>query len=79
MPAVLNSGEVELHDSTIPSGEIAGDTSGNTHRLLLFTLFLSAISSILAIVVAIRSQRETDDVNKKKEITDQNIKRELQE
>ncbi|HMM21503.1 MAG TPA: hypothetical protein PKA10_12355 [Selenomonadales bacterium] len=68
-----NSREIELvqHDNISSSKE--------TYKLLLLTLILSLLSSVLALVVAIKSHREDDATTKNGEKDHKNITRELQE
>jgi len=68
----------EAPEATVAE-EPARGVSIATHRLLLLTLLLSAISSVLAIVVATQSWRETEAADKKKEQAEKKAKRELQE
>lgn len=78
-----NSRQLEIHANPVVAEETAKTTAGlisdEIFRLLLFTLLLSAVSSILAIFVAIITRQNSKAENKKKEQTEKNIKKELAE
>jgi hypothetical protein len=83
MTIKLNSRELEVHGNPVEIEETAGSTSGliseEIYRLLLFTLLLSAVSSILAIGVAIITRQEAKAEDQEREKAEKNIKKELQE
>lgn len=81
MTKVLNSREINpaLPEDGKPVVAASEKTSESIFRLLLFTLLMSAISSILAIVIAIMNRQVTKADDKKKEQAENNIKKELQE
>jgi hypothetical protein len=83
MTADHNSRQLEIHTNPVVVGETAKNTDGlisdEIFKLLLFTLLLSAVSSILAIFVAIITRQNSKAEDKKKEQTEKNIKKELAE
>ncbi len=83
MTSNQNSREIETHGSAVIAGEVSKSTDGliseEIFRWLLFTLLPSAVSSILAIFVAMITRRESKTLDKEKEQDEKNIKVELQE
>ncbi|MBU2699813.1 putative membrane protein [Sporomusaceae bacterium BoRhaA] len=80
MTKVLNSRELDRALREDGKPVVASEkTSESIFRLLLFTLLMSAISSILAIAIAIMNRQAAKADDKKKEQAEKNIKKELQE
>lgn len=78
MTADPNSLKPVRHKRPDEAEEIPEDMAVLTHALLMFTLFLSAVSSILALFVARVSRQESEAARKKAKQSAENVTSELQ-